>query len=651
MVSREIDFAPALSLCRAGGPPPPTEFRRRRGVPDSAGGHDAMNPKTSLFLTAALLAATGAQSAAPEQLLMNYADLVLYDGKVLVMDEAFTVPEAIAVRDGRVLAFGDSDEMLALAGPETEKIDLDGRTVTPGYIYNDGDNAVPGGDIYKDTMVAGELSGRIEGTEMEVLLSSIEDVLEKAQPGEPVFINMPKTFPGEAYDWTADDIDKLAPDNPLALFYTSSDVRVNHAMLERAFEMGLPRDHFGIVRDEHGEPTGALVHEATGFIGWQVRPYPSRQYIERALREAKASFLGYLSVGVTTTTGHMSGLTISMLNELFHKGELSMRVYPGHDLTRQNPFPEQYLKRVGNLVDFSLYDPQKGPMVKIVGAALASLDDGANSPSGILTIQPKDRILPAVGGTPHGWNKWSGEGATGLSWDDLTEEQKMQTDWNTMRLLIKYGWNTSGNHNMGSGAMKVVLDAVDNAYNEEEVLFEQIKPNAYDHNVIWHEDNFALIDKYNDRLRFALNLSEYFDPRLVDGVAPLLYEYHTQLENLQPVKDLIERGVNVHFEGSNPGNHPMKMIQWAVTRTDDRGQVIAASQAIDRKTALRMITINAARFIGEDGNLGSLEPGKWADLTVLNGDFLAVPDDEIDTLHIDLTFVAGELAYDARLWE
>jgi predicted amidohydrolase YtcJ len=573
-----------------------------------------------IFLLMTLPAIEQARAADGDipDVLIRYADLVMFNGQVLTVDVEFSVAEAVAVRDGRILAVGGDDQVLALAGPGTERVDLAGRTVTPGYIYNDGDNAVPGGDIYKDTMVGGWLSGRIDGSEMEVLLSSLDEVLDKAEPAEPVFVNMPKNFPAEAFDWTADDLEQ---------------------------------DHFGVIRDENGKPTGALVHEATGFIGWQARPYPSREYIEKGIRDAKASFLGYLSAGVTTTTGHMSGLTISMLNEIFHKGELSMRVFPGHDMTRQNPFPEQYLKRVGNIVDFSLYDPERGPMVKIVGAALASLDDGPNSPSGILTIQPKDRIMPELGGTPYGWNKWSGEGVTGLSWDDITDEQKLQTDWNTMRLLIKYGWNTSGNHNMGSGAMKVVLDAVENAYSEEEVLFEQIKPNAYDHNVIWHEDNFALIDKYNDQLRFGLKINEYFDPRLVEGKAPLLYEYASQLDDLQPVKDLIERGVNVHFEGSDGSNHPMKMIKWAVTRSDDHGRVIAPAQAIDRQTALRMITWNAARFIGEEGNLGSLEPGKWADLVVLNGDFLAVPDNELDTLHIELTYVAGKLAYDASLWQ
>lgn len=606
--------------------------------------------KQVMVLLAALVMLISNPAGAQPQILMNYADLLMLNGKILTIDNDFTITEAIAVRDGRVLATGSNADMLALAGPETEQVDLNGRSVTPGYIYNDGDNAVPGGDIYKDTLVDGWLSGRIKGEELQELLKSIDEVLAKAHEGDPVFINMPKDYPLDAQAWNADDIDEIAPNNPLALFYTSSDVRVNHAMLEKAFEMGLPKDHFGVEKNEKGEPTGSLFHEATGFIGWQVRPYPSRAYIEQGMEDAKASFMGYLSSGVTTSTGHMSGLTISMLNELFHSGQLVMRVYPGHDFTRQNPFPEQYLKRIGNLVNFSLYDPDRGPMVKIVGAALASVDDGANSPSGMLTIQAKDRILPDLGGTPHGWNKWSGEGVTGLSWDQMSQENKMQTDWNTMRLLNKYGWNTNGNHNMGSGAMKVVLDAVDNAYSGE-VLFKQTKPNAYDHNVIWHKDNYPMIMKYNDKLRFALNIGELFEPREINGTPVIFYEYGKQIDTLQPVKDLIDMGVHVHFEGGSGSNHPMKMMKYAVTRKDDNGKVIAPSQAIDRATALKMITVNAAVFIEEQANLGTLEPGKWADMVVLSGDYMGVPESELDKLDIDLTYVAGKLVFDASLMQ
>ncbi len=109
--------------------------------------------------------AVAAEHDLPVQLI-RYADLVLFNGQVLMVDAGFSVAEALAARDGRVLAVGTSEDMLKLAGPDTERVDLAGRTLTPGYIYNDGDNAVPGGDIYKATMVGGWLSGRIPGDDM-----------------------------------------------------------------------------------------------------------------------------------------------------------------------------------------------------------------------------------------------------------------------------------------------------------------------------------------------------------------------------------------------------------------------------------------------------------------------------------------------------
>jgi hypothetical protein len=146
-----------------------------------------------IFLLMTLPAIEQARAADGDipDVLIRYADLVMFNGQVLTVDVEFSVAEAVAVRDGRILAVGGDDQVLALAGPGTERVDLAGRTVTPGYIYNDGDNAVPGGDIYKDTMVGGWLSGRIDGSEMEVLLSSLDEVLDKAEPAEPVFVNEP----------------------------------------------------------------------------------------------------------------------------------------------------------------------------------------------------------------------------------------------------------------------------------------------------------------------------------------------------------------------------------------------------------------------------------------------------------------------------
>jgi predicted amidohydrolase YtcJ len=76
-------------------------------------------------------------------------------------------------------------------------------------------------------------------------------------------------------------------------------------------------------------------------------------------------------------------------------------------------------------------------------------------------------------------------------------------------------------------------------------------------------------------------------------------------------------------------------------------RVWGSDQAVDRRTALRMVTLGAAFFIGEEKMLGSIEPGKYADLVVLNGDYLAVPDDRLDELEPTMTIVGGKIVFEA----
>ena len=77
-----------------------------------------------------------------------------------------------------------------------------------------------------------------------------------------------------------------------------------------------------------------------------------------------------------------------------------------------------------------------------------------------------------------------------------------------------------------------------------------------------------------------------------------------------------------------------------------QARVWGLDQAVDRRQALRMVTIDAAFFIGEEKMLGSIEPGKYADLVVLNGDYLAVPDDRIDELEPTMTVVGGKIVFE-----
>ncbi len=89
-----------------------------------------------LFLVVCLGATAGigwAQQSLPPEVLA-YADIVLYNGKILTVDEQFTIVEAVAIRGDKVLAVGDSQRILAMAGPRTRRVDLQGQSVVPGFI-------------------------------------------------------------------------------------------------------------------------------------------------------------------------------------------------------------------------------------------------------------------------------------------------------------------------------------------------------------------------------------------------------------------------------------------------------------------------------------------------------------------------------------
>ncbi|HET7747313.1 MAG TPA: amidohydrolase family protein, partial [Vicinamibacteria bacterium] len=360
-----------------------------------------MRPTLADFAVVLALAAGSAAAAEVPPALIAYPELILHGGRVLTVDAQFSVAEAIAVRGGRVLAVGTSREIRALAGPQTRQIDLAGKTVVPGFIGSDGDNAFAGGDLYKDTMVNGKVLSKVTGSSVPELLDKVRRLVAQAEPGSPVYVRMADEFVSQLSKLTLKDADALAPANPLLLSFSSSEGLVNTAMLERAFAAGLPRDHVGVVKDAGGRPTGQLYSVALGMVGWNLRDWP--ELTEEIYGKQEKIFDEHLRAGVTTVTGHASGYTVTLMSQMFHEGRLRMRVRPDLDFARQNPLAAQFLRRTPNLVNFGLGDG----MLRIVAAAVGPVD-GASDDGGILTHEPKLREHPEVGGGIHGRNKWTG---------------------------------------------------------------------------------------------------------------------------------------------------------------------------------------------------------------------------------------------------
>ena len=627
-----------------------------------------MKIRLMLFCTVAQFLAISAyaQNSEIPRELIRYADFVFFDGQVLTADadKKFTVAQAVAVRDSKILAVGATSDILRLAGPGTRRVDLDGRSVTPGFIYNDGDNSVPAGDILKDSQWGGYVRPHLGGETLDQALATLSFIVDKeSTAGEAMFFNLSDSWAGVAMKtWDISTLDEVAPDTPIAVYLDSSYSLVNTAMIELALKAGFPEDHFHLDRDANGDYTGRSGAQLNGFIGREIRPWPDPAWFDEvAIPEAVEMLAKYARHGVTLATGHMSAPTMTVLNRLFHENDgknLAIRVYPGLDFLRQNVEGEKYLKRMGNLVDFSLSD-ERGPMVTIVGASVGPHSGSPDAAASLLTIEPKKTVIPELSPNTHGYNRWTAEWFTGLSQGELNEEQQKQTDYYNVMLARQHGWNVTGVHNMGSEAIRLAMQNVSVAENQEKLYVKELwRPQGFDHNIDWVPEVFDFYDAHpelKELIRFGVSLRNGINqrdakPLGLEKVIELQYGKEA-LPRMAPLRTLLDRGIPFHIEGTEPQDdraYPTWYIEKAVTRLSRHGDVVGPDEALDREAAFLALTRWAARFIGANDSLGSIEPGMFADIVVFDGNIMDVPIDQLSDLLPVMTLVGGKIAYESE---
>jgi predicted amidohydrolase YtcJ len=572
-----------------------------------------------LFAVSACLAASGAaraQTLPPE--IVSYADLVLYNGRIHTVNAASEIVQAVAIRDGTFLAVGTNERARSMAGPATVLIDVQGRTVVPGFIGTDADNSFSGGNLYKDTQIGGTILDSFDDEKKADILARIAAVVSKASPGEMVFVRFGASV--DTFEITRWDLDAVSPNNPLYMSLDGSGI-ANSAMLAKVLER-LPKEHPHIVKNAAGEPTGQVYGFASGVVGWDLRPWPR---VDLYVEDQKTRIAELNEKGLTTAVGHIQGFTLTLLNLLAHRGELNLRVRGAHDFLRQNYMSEAYLRRLGNLVDFGIDD-----MIVIVGGGLQNIDGSADE-GGLLSLERK-RSSGGYGHGPYGSHKWIGFGVHDRRWDDPSIDRS-KTEWATAMAAIQHGWNFTAMHNAGDAATAVWLEAIDKGLAQPGLLLKpQFRPFGLDHNHFWSDGQTELVQKFD--VRRGLGKMFQRPDRAIEI-------YGDKIHDVQPVPKLLQQGMKVHIEGTEP----LEEIERYVTRRDDRNRLWGPDHAIDRATALRMKTLWAARFIGEDDRLGSIEPGKLADLVVLGQDYMTVPDVALSDIPIVMTVVDGRIVF------
>jgi len=561
---------------------------------------------------------------AASDLIAQSPELILHHGKIVTVDARFSIAEAVAIRDGRIVKVGSNRDVLALKTAGTRVVDLGGKPVLPGLIDShvhpsdasmiEFDHAIPEMETIQDVLdyIRGRTAVLKEGEWIQVRQVFITRLREQRYP-------------------TRDELDRVAPKHPV-IFATGPDASLNSLALklsgmDKNFRItdGGPGH---IEKDPgSGEPTG-IIRSCTRLVKIQQNGLqPSDEDRKRKLLQL---FDDYLSVGLTSIGDRdASEEEIQRYRELHRDHKLKLRVSLS-----------QHVETIGNLdaVESSIRKVAEDPLVKgddwlkIIGIK-TYLDGGMLTGSaymrepwgisqlysitdpmyrGVLFI-PKERLLPIVKTTLECGLQFTahsqGDGAVHTLLD-VYEELDKTWPVRQKRPCITHSSFMSAEAVQKVAKLGVVVD---------------LQP-------AWlYLDTGTLVGHFGyDRLRFFQPLHSLFKAGAMIGGGS---------DHMQKIGSI--RSVNPY----NPF-----LAMWVTVTRKAKGYegTLHPEEALTRKEAIRFYTANNAYLLFQEKETGSIETGKLADLVVLDTDILKCPVDEIRNTRVLQTYVTGKLVFERR---
>lgn len=531
------------------------------------------------------------------------ADLILTGGVVHTVDATNSLAQAVAVADGHILAVGSNAFIAATAGPATQRIELGGRSLTPGFI-----------DAHQHFVGIGGAQDAIDckAPGMGSISAIAEEVRKRAASLPPgTWIR------GRGYDQTrlADqrhpnrfDFDPVSPDHPVVFTRTCGHIQAfNTKAMETAklaFDTPDP-DGGRYDRDGDGRLIGVSYERANAPM--QLAAAPSREEIRRWLIAANAADL---ASGLTSIhdAGGMAGIPADIATGLFAHDELQVRIYAFVTVNAAT-HPHVGILETGFHTGFGNEQFRIG--------AFKVMTDGSSSGPTAATRDPYT----------------SNSDDSGIAYwrqDDLD---------NLIGRAHRSGWQCTV-HAVGDRAIEQTLNAMARAQSE------------YPREGLRHRIDHCGITPPDLQRRVKMQgivpaMQPAFFWEFGDGY---IVNYGRERADVMfPAKSLLDAGVIVAGSSDSPVTdfRPLFGIEQAQTRATMAGDVCGPNERVDLTTALRMHTINGAYASFEDHLKGSIEPGKLADLAVLSADLRTVPARELRDLPIAKTLVAGRVVYES----
>ena len=533
------------------------------------------------------------------------ADRILINGRIITVDRDGTLVEAVAIKDARFLETGSTQHILNLAGEGTDIMDMEGKTVLPGII-----------DSHTHPIFAATTLMEIDcrQTHIKRVENILEMVKQRAQelgPGKWVRVaNFNDSKLVENRHITRWEMDEAAPENPVFIVSdTGHQSLVNSTAIELAGITKDTPDPSGgeIERSESGEPTGLLYETAMELVGNIVPPYTVAE-IKESLREVLDQFSEW---GITSThdaSGYDLG--IRAYQQLLKEGVKQVRMNLMVIVHPENQ-PE-----VNLLNDMSCLGIESGfgdDWLKVM--SLKIMGDGSGAGGTACVYTPQNRGTKGLG--------------LMMTDPEHIEELVLKAHEGGIRCSI---------HSIGDRGIDIALDCIEKAQKRKPAIDMR-------HRL---EHNSCCTPKQLKRIK-ALGVTPSSSIGYMYGLGDQYAENFGPERSrwLHPNKTMKEMGIIAGGNNDYPvtAYSPFVQMYAAVTRKTSSGQVVGPEEAISVMDAIRVYTYNGA-YIGKDEDrVGSIEPGKLADLIVIDRDITSISHEEIKETKVLITIVDGKIAY------
>jgi predicted amidohydrolase YtcJ len=599
-----------------------------------------MDGKRRQFLKAASVAGAGgalsgvlpgtapAQAALPASAGRGPADLVLRNGKIITVDGASTVAEAIAIAGERIIAVGPQAAVAAVTAPATRVIDLGGRAVVPGLTDA---HAHMDREALRNVFPT---LGRVRS--IRDIQDRIAELARGKAPGEwivtmpigdaPYYFDVPDILAEKRWP-TRQDLDAAAPNNPVFIrsiwgYWRGTFPLVSCANTEALKRAGISRDTVSpvetltIAKDANGDPTGVFVEREMAPIAeliWfrKATAFSAADRLAALPQSARA----YHAVGTTSVfEGHgASTELLRVYKQAYRDGTLTMRASLAFSANWQaagnaplGPFVEAWAGWLG--------EPGFGnDMLKMGG----------------LYVHVGNDVADDVRATAAPYTGWAGFNYRhGLPRDKAKE------------LLLACAANDIRPVMIGSNNLDLYAEI------DREI---PLKGRRW---VISHITTFSPRD-IERIVGMDLVVTTHTNRSLYKGLQALTQQLPPERHGeITPLRSLLAAGVEVALATDNVPVSLFLPIWQTIARSDYRTKErVAPQEALSRADALRCATANGAYLTFDESKKGTLEVGKLADLAVLSADPLTVEEEKIANVRSLMTLVGGRVVHETPNWQ